>query len=159
MKRAQWLRRRKRGFKRHAAVFVICNAALLVLGLVLLSFTPWWIWPIPGLLWAVGLAIHGFVALTSSEDDWDEENEDKQWWLEERRRRHEERMAAIGHGAPQAPRMESRRPGVPRPRIAEGRVTEQEKLRLAGDTGGDGAAEAEDEAADIERKAGRRAGR
>ncbi len=159
-KRAAWLRRRRRDFNRHLAVFVICNAALLVLGLVLLSFTPWWIWPIPGLLWAVGLAIHGFVALTSSEDDWDEENERMQWWNEERRRRHEERMAALGRGAPPPRRIEARRLEEPRPRIAGGRGVgqeqEKERLRLASDTGSDRAAEAEEEAAEAERRAGRR---
>jgi len=112
---------------------VICNAAILVLGLVLLSFTPWWIWPIPALLWGIGLAIHGFVAMTASEDDWDEQNESMQWWLEERRRRHEERMAVAGR-PPAGQPMRGRKS---RARFAADRAAERERLRVAVDDSGE----------------------
>jgi serine/threonine-protein kinase len=94
-RRDAWLRRERRDFYRHAGVYVIINAALLVLGWVLLSFTYWWIWPIPALAWGVGLAIHALVAFTTNEEDWREHEEGVQWWKERGRRRHEERMAAI----------------------------------------------------------------
>ncbi len=46
-KRDAWLKQQRVMFYRHAGIYVIVNAALLVLGLVLLSFTPWWIWFCP----------------------------------------------------------------------------------------------------------------
>ncbi|HET9957697.1 MAG TPA: protein kinase [Polyangiaceae bacterium] len=80
-KRDAWLRHRRLAFYRHAGIYAIVNAALLVLGLALLSFTPWWIWCLPALGWGVGVAIHGLVALTSNEEDWNEHNTAMQWWL------------------------------------------------------------------------------
>src|SRR4030095_4884179 len=74
-KRDAWLRRQRRDLRRHAGVYAIVNAAILVLGLVLLSFTPWWIWLLPLLAWGVGLAIHALVALSADEDDWMEHEE------------------------------------------------------------------------------------
>src|SRR5262249_28337918 len=94
-RRDAWLRRQRRDLKRHAGVYAIVNGALLILGLVLLSFTPWWIWPIPALAWGVGLAIHALVALSTNEDDWREHEEGMKWWRERGQRRHQERMAAI----------------------------------------------------------------
>jgi eukaryotic-like serine/threonine-protein kinase len=87
--RDAWLRQQRLVFYRHAGIYAIVNAAILVLGLVLLSFTPWWIWFLPALAWGVGLAIHGLVAFTSNEHDWNEHNQGMQWWLENRQRRHE----------------------------------------------------------------------
>jgi eukaryotic-like serine/threonine-protein kinase len=97
-RRDAWLRRRRRDFRRHLGVYSIVNAGLLVLGLVLLAMTPWWVWFLPALGWGIGLAIHGLVALTSNEDDWAEHEQAMRWWEEGRRRRHEERMARRGRG-------------------------------------------------------------
>jgi serine/threonine-protein kinase len=129
-------------FYRHAGIYVIVNAALLVLGLVLLSFTPWWIWFLPALAWGVGVAIHGLVAMTSNEQDWTEHDEGMQSWHESRRRRHEVALARAaeprsrGRGA----REEARRRVDPR---------ELEKLRVAADAGRERATEAEEEEAEL----------
>ncbi len=113
---AAWIRRERRDFYRHLGVYAIVNPALLVLGLVLLSFTPWWVWFIPGLAWAVGLAIHGLVALTVDKDDWKQHQQGVDWWHEQGRRRHEERMAAIASGHPVG-RRGRRRVEVPEPPV------------------------------------------
>lgn len=81
-----WLRQQRLLFYRHAGIYAIVNAAILVLGLALLSFTPWWIWFLPALGWGVGLAIHALMAFTSNEHDWNEHNQGMQLWLEERQR-------------------------------------------------------------------------
>jgi eukaryotic-like serine/threonine-protein kinase len=98
--RDSWLRQQRLIFYRHAGIYGIVNAALMVLGLGLLSFTPWWIWFLPALAWGVGVAIHGLVAFTSNEHDWSEHNEGMKWWLEKRQRRDE--LAASGQHAPTA---------------------------------------------------------
>ena len=134
-RRDAWLRRKRRAFHRHAGVYVIVNAALLVFGLVLLSFTPWWIWFIPALGWGIGVAIHGLTALTAHEDDWRAHTEGMAWWLQAQQRRHEERMARGERG-----RHGRRRVDVPE-MPAPVRV-EQERLRVA-DTGRDRRAEEE----------------
>jgi serine/threonine-protein kinase len=138
--RQAWLRRRLLALKRHAGVYFIVNAAILIFGLVLLSMTPWWIWVLPALGWGIGLAIHALVALTSSEEDWAEEKRGLAYWEEERRRRHEERMASA-HGR----------------RIAPPTSRGRRKLRVEDDEAvvGD-AVEAEEEAAEEERAARRR---
>ena len=87
--RDAWLQQRRLTFYRHAGIYAIVNAAILTLGLGLLSFTPWWIWFIPALLWSVGVAIHGLIAFTSNEHDWTEHNQTMRWWLENRHRQHE----------------------------------------------------------------------
>lgn len=100
-KRDAWLRQRRLIFYRHAGIYAIVNAAILVFGLVLLSFTPWWIWVLPALGWGVGVAIHALVAFTANEHDWVEHNEGMQWWLENRERRREVkrlRVAPVGGG-------------------------------------------------------------
>jgi serine/threonine-protein kinase len=100
-KRDAWLRQRRLIFYRHAGIYAIVNAAILVFGLVLLSFTPWWIWVLPALGWGVGVAIHALVAFTANEHDWVEHNEGMQWWLENRERRREVkrlRVAPLGGG-------------------------------------------------------------
>ncbi|HKO49477.1 MAG TPA: protein kinase [Polyangiaceae bacterium] len=88
-KRDAWLRQQRLVFFRHAGIYAIVNAAILVLGLALLSFSPWWIWFLPALAWSVGLAIHGLVAFTTNEHDWNEHNQGMQWWLENRQQQHE----------------------------------------------------------------------
>jgi serine/threonine-protein kinase len=80
--RDAWLRQQRLTFYRHAGIYAIVNAAILVLGLVLLSFTPWWIWFLPALGWSVGVAIHGLIAFTSNEQDFAEHNQGMNWWLE-----------------------------------------------------------------------------
>jgi serine/threonine-protein kinase len=93
--RDAWLSQQRLIFYRHAGIYAIVNAALLMLGLGLLSFTPWWIWFLPALAWGVGLAIHGLVAFTSNEHDWTEHNQGMQWWQENRQRRHELASARV----------------------------------------------------------------
>jgi eukaryotic-like serine/threonine-protein kinase len=142
-KRDAWIRQQRRMFHRHAGVYLIVNVALLVLGLLLLSFTPWWVWFLPGLAWGIGLAIHGLVAMTANADDWAEHNEGMQWWLENRQRRHEvalARAADPGGRGRGARREEARRRVEPPP--------EPEKLRVATDTGRERAAEEEAALAD-----------
>ena len=176
---AQWLRRRKRELRIHAVVFGVVNVAVLVLGLVLLSFTPWWIWPMVPLLWGIGLAIHAYWALTLTEDDWAEEKDQRRFWMEERRRRHEERLAAIQRGVPFGPagpvppwmRMgqppRDLQPPIPREatrgprprgeagaRVPQGEAEREERLRLASDTNSEQAAE--EEASEAEQAGTRR---
>jgi len=92
--RDAWLKQQRVTFYRHAGIYAIVNAAILTLGLGLLSFTPWWIWFLPALGWVVGLAIHGLMALTSNEQDWLEHNQGLQWWLEKQQRREDEGQQA-----------------------------------------------------------------
>jgi serine/threonine-protein kinase len=94
-KRDAWLRQQRLVFYRHAGIYAIVNAALLVLGLLLLTFTPWWLWFLPALGWGVGLAIHGLVAFTTNEQDFLDHDRGMQWWLEDRRHRHERGRARI----------------------------------------------------------------
>jgi serine/threonine-protein kinase len=132
-------------FFRHAGVYVIVNAALLVLGLVLLSFTPWWIWFLPPLAWSIGLAIHGLMAMTTNEADWKEHTEGMKSWEESRRRRHEVALARAAD-----PRARGRGPRREEPRRRVEQLTsEQEKLRVAVDTGGARAAAAEEDEAGL----------
>lgn len=133
--RDAWLQQQRLMFYRHAGIYAIVNAALLVLGLLLLSFTPWWIWYLPALAWGVGLAIHGLIAFTSNEHDWAEHNAGTQWWLESQQRkvalsRSAEPMA-LGRGVRAASRNRS---GPP----------EAELLRVASDSDGSPAGEAEE---------------
>ncbi len=146
-RRDAWLRRQRRDFRRHAGVFVIVNAGLLLLGLVLLSFTPWWIWFLPLVAWSVGLAIHGLLALNTDEDDWREHEEGVRHWEENRRRRHEVVMAA---GPTRRVRDEE-----PRARIKAAAAPERAKVRVA-DTGGEREREAEEEADQAARSKARR---
>jgi serine/threonine protein kinase len=92
-RRDAWFRQQRLNLYRHAGIYAIINAAILALGLVLLSFTPWWIWFLPLLGWGIGLAIHALVTLTASEEDFREHDEGMKWWHENQRRRHDERMA------------------------------------------------------------------
>jgi len=138
-KRDAWLRRQRRNFQRHAGIYVIVNAAILVFGLVLLPITPWWIWFLPALGWGIGLAIHALVALTLNEDDWEEHQEGMRWWEENRRRKHEERLA----------RGKGRGHAAPRPRIDIPSQVDRDKLRVAAETSGDHAP-AEEEALQAE---------
>ncbi len=102
-KRDAWIRQQRLNLYRHAGVYAIVNAAILVLGLVLLSFTPWWIWFLPLLAWGTGLAIHALVALTAGEEDFREHDDGMKWWHENQRRRHDERMAR--RATQEAPRL------------------------------------------------------
>ncbi|WP_394832284.1 protein kinase [Pendulispora rubella] len=92
-RRDVWIRQQRLNLYRHAGVYGIVNAGILVLGLVLLSFTPWWIWFLPLLGWGIGLAIHALVALTSSEEDFREHEAGMTWWHEHQRRRRDDLMA------------------------------------------------------------------
>ncbi len=119
-KRDAWMRQQRLMLYRHAGIYGIVNAAILVLGLVLLSFTPWWIWFLPLLGWGVGLAIHAVVALTASEHDFREHDEGMKWWHENQRRRRDERMA---RRAPhEAPRIEAPAERGPRFEPSPGKV-------------------------------------
>ncbi len=138
-KRDAWFRQQRLNLYRHAGIYAIINAAILVLGLVLLSFTPWWIWVLPLLGWGIGLAIHALVTLTASEEDFREHDEGMKWWHENQRRRHDERMA---RRAPhEARRIETPAERGPRLELSPG------KVRVApADTGGE--RDAEEEAAE-----------
>ena len=122
-KRDAWIRQQRRNLYRHAGVYGIVNAAILVLGLVLLSFTPMWIWFLPLLAWGIGLAIHALIALTASEEDFREHDEAMKWWHENQRHRHDERMAR--RAPDEAPRIEA--PAEPRVRFEPS----PEKVRVA----------------------------
>ena len=145
-KRDAWMRQQRLTLYRHAGIYGIVNAAILVLGLVLLSFTPWWIWFLPLLGWGIGLAIHALVALTASEEDFREHDEGMKWWHENQRRRHDERMA---RRAPhEAPRLEA-----PAERGARFELS-PDKVRVApADTGRERDAEEEAAAMAEDRKA------
>jgi serine/threonine protein kinase len=109
-RRDAWIRRQRLNLYRHAGIYGIVNAAILVFGLVLLSFTPWWIWFLPLLAWGIGLAIHALIALTADEEDFREHDEGMKWWHENQRRRHDERMArSAPHGAPRIEASAARR--------------------------------------------------
>ena len=136
-KRDAWLRRQRRNFGRHAGVYLIVNAAILVLGLLMLSFTPWWIWFLPAIGWGTGLAIHGFLTLTANEDDFAEHEAGMRWW-EEHRSKQLQQAAGERHD-----------PAAPRARIVVGSEDEQDRLRIAADTRG----AAEQEAEEVERRA------
>ncbi len=160
-RRDAWLRQQRLVFYRHAGIYVIVNAAIMILGLALLSFTPWWIWFLPALGWGIGMAIHGLIALTTNEEDWREHDEGMQWWRERQRHRHEERMA---RGEKRDQRREARREGrrveAPLPGRAEARVEADPhadpRVRVAApvDTGRE--REAEEEAVQEERREGAR---
>ena len=139
-KRDAWLRLQRRNFGRHAGVYAIVNAAILVLGLLVLPFTPWWLWFLPALGWGVGLAIHALVAFTADEHDFAEHEQGMRWWEENRRRVHDERMA-LGEGRGFA---------APRARIDIGSQGEGDRPRVAPDARGDREA-AEQEAEEAER--------
>jgi hypothetical protein len=139
-KRDAWMRQQRLMLYRHAGIYAIVNAAVLVLGLVLLTFTPWWIWFLPPLLWGIGLAIHALVALTAGEEDFREHDEGMKWWHENQRRQHDERMAR--RATQEAPRLEA--PAERGARIGPSPRVEPSpgKVRVA-DTGRERDAEAE----------------
>jgi serine/threonine protein kinase len=148
-KRDAWIRQKRLALYRHAGVYAIVNAAILILGLVLLSFTPWWIWFLPALGWGIGVAIHALVALTANEEDFREHDAAMKWWHESQRRQHDERMVRRG-------RHEALRIEAPAEQGA-GFELSPEKVRVApGDTGGERDAEEEAAAIGEERKGERR---
>lgn len=64
---------------RGSTIYAIISAALLVLGLLLFTYT------LVDLVraclaWGAGLAIHGLVVFTHTEQDWTEHNATAQWW-------------------------------------------------------------------------------
>ena len=135
-RRDSWLRQQRMLFFRHAGVYAIVNAALWVLGLVILpSMLPptawpsmhWWVWFLPALAWGVGLAIHGLVAMTYGEEDWREHQDGMRWWNEHQQRRHEERMARRARW--QQPRQDVRAPPMEEPR-ARARVEAGRRVRV-----------------------------
>jgi serine/threonine-protein kinase len=93
-----WLQQQRLIFYRHAGIYAIVNAALLVLGLLLLSFTPWWIWCLPATAWGVGLAIHGLIAFTSNEHDWAEHTSVTRWWFDNQQRKGAGERDALAEG-------------------------------------------------------------
>ncbi|HEY0468853.1 MAG TPA: 2TM domain-containing protein [Polyangiaceae bacterium] len=135
--RDAWLRQQRLTFYRHAGIYAIVNAAILVIGLLLLSFTPWWLWFLPALAWGVGVAIHGLIAFTSNEHDWTEHQNSMQWWLDQKR---PPELSSAGATDAQArdrgPREASRRRFEP--------ALEAEKLRVATDLAGTPATKVED---------------
>jgi eukaryotic-like serine/threonine-protein kinase len=137
--RDAWIRRQRRAFARHVGVFLIVNAAMLVLGFMV-GALPWML--IPGLCWAIGLGIHGLTALTANEDDWAEEQKGLRWWQEGQRRRHEVAMARATDKSTTALLKRSAALGQRIPAVLEPEL-EKAKLRVAMDTGRERAAEEE----------------
>jgi len=86
-----WIRRKRRGFARHLGVYLIVNAAFLVLGIITHGLPDTLM---PGLFWGIGLGIHGLRALTASEDEWRDDRDSKRR-EEAKRRRREERSEAV----------------------------------------------------------------
>jgi serine/threonine-protein kinase len=103
--RDAWLRQQRLAFYRHAGIYAIVNAALMVLGLVLLTFTPWWIWFIPPLAWGVGVAIHGLVAFTQNTHDFTEHKRAMEWWLANQERARALPPGRAGHHRAQPRRL------------------------------------------------------
>jgi eukaryotic-like serine/threonine-protein kinase len=149
--RDAWIRIRRRQFYRHAGVYLIVHAALLM-GLLLVApaFLPYL--GVHALLWGMGLAIHGMIALTSNEDDWKQEKEGMKWWLEQRQRRHER---ALGRAVETRASPRHERGRGPRQRIEP--QPERPRVRVAEETDGD--AVAEEEAAVAEDREVKRRGR
>jgi serine/threonine-protein kinase len=87
-----WIRRKRRGFTRHLGIYLIVNAAFLMLGVITHGLPETLM---PGLFWGIGLGIHGLRALTASEDEW-REARDRKRREEAKRRRREERSEAVG---------------------------------------------------------------
>ncbi|XXT24679.1 protein kinase [Sorangium sp. So ce429] len=146
--RAAWLRRKRRDFYRHLGIYVIVNAALVAL-LLLIGIN--WHWGLlVALLWGIGLAIHGLVAFTADEDDWAEEAERMRWWHEHHRRRHEVAMARAAGGA-------LRPAPAPRHRVEAADDGDRPgRVRVETDTARAQAEQAEEEAAIAVSKARRR---
>ncbi|EYF01067.1 protein kinase domain-containing protein [Chondromyces apiculatus] len=99
--REAWIRRQRRGWQRHFGIYVIVNVALS--GLLLLTNAPAVAAVSTWLLWGIGVAIHGLVALTRNEDDWADHKRSKKWWKEHQRRHHELAMAAVRSGGGRGP--------------------------------------------------------
>jgi hypothetical protein len=55
----------RRGFFAHLAVFVIVNAALVIVNVVSASADFWAIWPLLG--WGIGLAFHGLAVFATGD--------------------------------------------------------------------------------------------
>ncbi|WP_437728591.1 protein kinase domain-containing protein [Sorangium sp. So ce861] len=147
--RAAWLRRKRRNFYRHLGVYLIVNAALLTLALVLGVVL--WAAIIP-LGWGIGVAIHALVAFTAHEDDWAEEAEHMELWREHHRRMHE---VALARAAGRGPRPAA----AGRQRIEGADEERQGRLRVEPDTArsrAEEAEQAEEEAAVAVSKARRR---
>ncbi|XXY49431.1 protein kinase [Sorangium sp. So ce269] len=146
--RAAWLRRKRRDFYRHLGIYVIVNAALVML-LLMIGIN--WHWGLlVALLWGIGLAIHGLVAFTADEDDWAEEAERMRWWHEHHRRRHEVAMARAAGGA-------LRPAPAPRHRVEAADDGDRHgRVRVETDTARARAEQAEEEAAIAVSKAQRR---
>ena len=151
--RNAWIRRQRRQFYRHAGVYVIVHIALLM-GLLLLfpAYLPYL--GIHALLWGIGLAIHGMIALTANEDDWAQEKEGMRWWLEQRRRRHEVALARAAEKR-SAPRLERGR--AARQRVEARPEPVQARVRVAADT--DSSRIAEEEAELVESSEAKRKAR
>ena len=147
-RRDAWFRQQRLNLYRHAGVYGIVNAAILIFGLVLLTFTPSWIWFLPLLAWGIGLAIHALVALTASEEDFREHDEGMKWWHENQRRRHDARMA---RRAPhEAPRIEAPAERGARFELSPGKVrVAPAETGRARDAEDEAAAMMEEESADV----------
>ena len=156
--RDAWIRRNRRGFARHLGVYLIVNAAFLMLGMITRGFPGTLI---PGLFWGIGLGIHGLRAFMANEDDWVEARS-RQRKEEAKRRRREERAEAVGRVVDKGVSLLLGNDGKERrggPRVDAAAAAAAKKVRFA--TGGSRRereeAEAEAEAEEIEsRRRGRR---
>jgi serine/threonine-protein kinase len=84
-----WLRRKRRQFFRHLGMYIIINAAMLLLGILLGNYH-WVIYPALG--WGIGLAADALTTFTATEEDFRvfrEHRERKQRRRQRRRKLHD----------------------------------------------------------------------
>jgi len=163
--RDAWIRRQRRNFHRHLGVYLIVNAAIAAV-LMLIAWLPWFVPLLLPLAWGIGLGIHGLVVLTTNEDDWQEQKASMQMWLESQRRHQEFVLARMASRDQRALDRGERRGGAGRrggarrdgvdPRMADPRMadprtadprTADPRVRIAEEPVHDSQAEAEEEAA------------
>jgi eukaryotic-like serine/threonine-protein kinase len=134
--RDAWIRKKRRGFYRHFGIWVIVNVAMVLIGLTehgtLTDFM------VPGLLWGIGVAIHGLRAFMANEDDWREEKEKREQIDRKKRRRAQTIERAIDEGAAallktgELLRQRIGAPSVPaRVRVSAAAVTDAEREAAA----------------------------
>jgi len=143
--RDAWIRRKRRFFARHLGVYLIVNAALLMLGMITGGLPETLM---PGLFWGIGLGIHGLRAFMANEDDWIDVR-DRKRKEEAKQRRREARAEAVGRVVDRGVSLllgndGKERRGGPRVDAAAAAEAAAKKVRFA--TGGSRREEAEAEA-------------
>ena len=143
------IRKKRRGIYRHLGIWAIVNVAMMLVGLVEGGHDPTGFF-VPGLLWGIGLAIHGLRAFMADEDDWREENEKKEKQERKKRRRAQAIDRALDEGAAallKTGALLQRRIAPSQGRAPAPRV----RVSAAGTATGESEAAAEEEAAAAER--------